>query len=148
MHLLIVGGSDGGIAAAPRARELDPSAEVSVVLADAYPNYSICGLPYYLSGDVPDWHSLAHRTRADLEAAGLRLLLNTVARHLDPAAKQLTVTTPDGHERRLAYDRLVIATGAEPARPPIPGLELPGVHVLHTMADSFALHQAITQRQP
>jgi NADPH-dependent 2,4-dienoyl-CoA reductase/sulfur reductase-like enzyme len=148
MRLVIVGGSDGGIAAALRARELDSSVEVSVVVADAFPNYSICGLPYYLSGDVPDWQSLAHRTRADLEATGMQLYLGTMARHLDPTAKQLTVGNPDEREQQLAYDRLVIATGAEPARPPIPGLELPGVHVLHTMADSFALHQAITQRQP
>jgi NADPH-dependent 2,4-dienoyl-CoA reductase/sulfur reductase-like enzyme len=149
MHLLVVGGSDGGIAAALRARELDPTVEVSVVVADAYPNYSICGLPYYLAGDVPDWRSLAHRTRADLEATGMRLLLDTVARRLEPAGKQLTVTSANGGgERQLAYDQLVIATGAEPIRPPIPGLDLAGVHVLHTMADSFALHQAITARQP
>jgi NADPH-dependent 2,4-dienoyl-CoA reductase/sulfur reductase-like enzyme len=49
-----IGGSDAGISAALRARELDPSAEVSVVLADAYPNFSICAIPYYISGDVPD----------------------------------------------------------------------------------------------
>ena len=143
MHLLIVGGSDAGIAAALRARELAPQAEVSIVVADAYPNYSICGLPYYLAGDVPDWHALAHRTRDDLEASGLRLMVDTVARHLDPAAKRLTVSGPDGLERRLAYDRLIVATGAEPVRPPIPGLHLPGVHLLHTMADAFALQQAI-----
>jgi hypothetical protein len=42
------------------------------VVADAYPNFSICGLPYYLSGDVADWRDLAHRTTTDLEQAGLR----------------------------------------------------------------------------
>jgi NADPH-dependent 2,4-dienoyl-CoA reductase/sulfur reductase-like enzyme len=45
MHLVIVGGSDAGISAALRARELDPSADVTVVVADAYPNFSICGIP-------------------------------------------------------------------------------------------------------
>ena len=54
MRLLVVGGSDAGIAAALRAREIDPSVEVTVALADTYPNYSICGLPYFLAGDVPD----------------------------------------------------------------------------------------------
>ena len=58
--------------AALRARELDPSVEATVVVADAFPNFSICGLPYYLSGDVPDWRDLAHRTTTDLEQAGLR----------------------------------------------------------------------------
>jgi NADPH-dependent 2,4-dienoyl-CoA reductase/sulfur reductase-like enzyme len=53
MRLLIIGGSDAGISAAMRARELDAEAHITVVVADAYPNFSICGLPYYLSGDVP-----------------------------------------------------------------------------------------------
>jgi NADPH-dependent 2,4-dienoyl-CoA reductase/sulfur reductase-like enzyme len=62
LRLLVIGGSDAGISAGLRARELDPSVEVSLLVADAYPNFSICGLPYYLSGDVPDWRDLAHRT--------------------------------------------------------------------------------------
>jgi NADPH-dependent 2,4-dienoyl-CoA reductase/sulfur reductase-like enzyme len=143
MRLLVIGGSDAGIAAALRARELDPSVEVTVVVADAFPNFSICGLPYYLSGDVLDWRNLAHRTTTDLEQAGLQLLLDHTARAIDPADKQVTVTSQHG-QRQLSYDRLVIGTGAVPVRPPIDGLDLPGVHVLHTMADTFALHQALT----
>ncbi len=142
MRLLVIGGSDAGIAAALRARELDPSVEATVVVADAFPNYSICGLPYYLSGDVPDWRNLAHRTTADLEQAGLQLLLDHTAQAIDPGSKQVTVTSQHG-ERQLGYDQLVIGTGAVPVRPPIDGLDLPGVHVLHTMGDTFALHQAL-----
>ena len=51
-HLAIIGGSDAGISAALRARELDPTTDVTVVVADEYPNFSICGIPYYFSGDV------------------------------------------------------------------------------------------------
>jgi NADPH-dependent 2,4-dienoyl-CoA reductase/sulfur reductase-like enzyme len=114
-----------------------------VVVADAFPNFSICGLPYYLSGDVADWRDLAHRTTTDLEQAGIQLLLDHTAQRIDPAGRLVTITAPDGGERQLGYDRLVIGTGAVPVRPPIDGLDLPGVHVLHTMGDTFALHQAL-----
>src|SRR3974390_284478 len=80
MHLVMIGGSDAGISAALRARDLDPAADVTVVAADAYPNFSICGIPYYVSGEVAHWRNLAHRTIADLEAAGMRLRLGPPAR--------------------------------------------------------------------
>ena len=74
MDLVVVGGSDAGISAGLRARELDSTSNVTLVVADSYPNFSICGIPYYVSGDVRDWRDLAHRTRADLDAAGLHVL--------------------------------------------------------------------------
>src|ERR687897_735605 len=94
IRLLVIGGSDAGIAAALRARELDPSVDATVVVADAFPNFSICGLPYYLSGDVSDWRDLAHRTTADLEQAGIGLLLDHTAQAIDPAGKQVAITNP------------------------------------------------------
>src|SRR5438309_4846272 len=115
MHLVMIGGSDAGISAALRARELDPGAEVTVVVADAYPNFSICGIPYYVSGEVPDWRNLAHRTTADLEAAGLTLRLDTTARRIDVPGRKLAVTGPGGSEEVIGYDKLVIGTGAVPA---------------------------------
>lgn len=53
-RILIIGGSDAGISAALRAKEVDPQFEVTVVVADQYPNFSICGPPFYLSGKVRD----------------------------------------------------------------------------------------------
>jgi len=155
MHLVMIGGSDAGISAALRARELDPGAEVSVVVADAYPNFSICGIPYYVSGEVAHWRNLAHRTTADLEAAGMRLRLDTTARRIDVSGRKLLVTTPGGHEELLAYDKLVVGTGAVPARPPITGLAGPdalspgdGVHLLHSMGDTFAVMRTLEEKTP
>ena len=145
-QLLIIGGSDAGISAALRAREIDPSVNVAVVVADAFPNYSICGLPFYVSGEVPDWHSLAHRTREEIEREGIRLLLNHTARAIDSVKKTVEVDDTTGRVQSLSYDRLVIATGAAPIRPPIAGLDLPGVYLLHTMEDSFRIHAHVTER--
>ena len=152
MHLVMIGGSDAGISAALRARELDPGAEVSVVVADAYPNFSICGIPYYVSGEVTHWRNLAHRTTADLEATGMNLRLDTTARRIDVSGRKLLVTGPKGHEELLAYDKLVIGTGAVPVRPPIGGLEAlgpdDGVHLLHSMGDTFAVMRTLEDKVP
>jgi NADPH-dependent 2,4-dienoyl-CoA reductase/sulfur reductase-like enzyme len=155
MHVIMIGGSDAGISAALRARELDPAADVTVVVADAYPNFSICGIPYYVSGEVPRWRDLAHRTIADLEAAGMRLRLDTTARRIDVAARKLLVTTPGGAEELLGYDKLIVGTGAVPVRPPIRGLAGPGalgpddgVHLLHSMEDTFAVMATLEQAAP
>jgi NADPH-dependent 2,4-dienoyl-CoA reductase/sulfur reductase-like enzyme len=68
------------------------------VVADEYPNFSICGIQFLVPGDVRDWRMLAHRSRADLEAAGVRLLLNTTANDVEVDARRLSVADGDGRE--------------------------------------------------
>ena len=155
MQLVAVGGSDAGISAALRARELDPGTDVTVVVADAYPNFSICGIPYYVSGEVTHWKNLAHRTLADLEATGMNLKLNTRATAIDADAHKLAVTGADGTEQLLSYDALVIGTGAVSVRPAIDGLVGPealgsddGVHLLHSMGDTFDLMATLEKTAP
>lgn len=152
MHLVAIGGSDAGISTALRARELNPSVDVTVVVADAYPNFSICGIPYYFSREVQPWQSLAHRTHADLEATGMRLRLNTLATGIDVNGRRLTVREADGTESTIAYDALMVGTGASPATAGIAGLDElgpeDGVHLLHSMGDTFALERYLDTHQP
>ncbi|MCC9053128.1 MULTISPECIES: FAD-dependent oxidoreductase [Microbacterium] len=152
MHLVAIGGSDAGISTALRARELDPSVDVTVVVADAYPNFSICGIPYYFSREVQPWQSLAHRTHADLEATGMNLRLNTLATSINVDGRTLTVRDAAGTESTIAYDELMVGTGASPSTAGIAGLDQlgpdDGVHLLHSMGDTFALERYLDEHQP
>ena len=143
-HLVIVGGSDAGISAALRARELDPWAQVSLIVEDAFPNYSICGLPFYLSGEVPDYHQLAHRTRDEITDAGIDLLLDHTARAVDPREHRMTLVDWAEHTQQISYDRLILATGARSRLPDIEGKDLPGVFLLHSMEDSFQMQHYLS----
>lgn len=154
-HIVAIGGSDAGISAALRICELDPSTEVTVVVADAYPNFSICGIPYYVSGEVTHWTNLAHRTADDLAATGMRVLTDTRATRINVGEHTLDVLDPTGAPTELSYDALIVGTGAVSARPPITGLTGPdalgpkdGVHLLHSMGDTFAVMESLEQRQP
>ena len=144
MRFLIIGGSDAGISAALRARELDRDAIVTVALADDYPNFSICGLPFFLSGETPDWHQLAHRT----EFEGIELLRRHRAISIDPGQNTVELIDTEMQQKSISYDRLLIATGARPLVSQIPGIDLPGVHTLHTMDDSFGVQSQLVESQP
>jgi NADPH-dependent 2,4-dienoyl-CoA reductase/sulfur reductase-like enzyme len=154
-HIVAIGGSDAGISAALRIRELDRSTEVTVVVADAYPNFSICGIPYYVSGEVTHWTNLAHRTADDLAATGMQVLTDTRATGINVDEHTLDVLDPTGAPTELSYDALIVGTGAVSARPPITGLVGPdalgagdGVHLLHSMGDTFAVMDSLQQRDP
>jgi NADPH-dependent 2,4-dienoyl-CoA reductase/sulfur reductase-like enzyme len=141
VRVVIVGGSDAGIEAGLQTAAR--GAGVTLLVADQFPNFSVCGIPYHLSGEVPDWRRLAHRDRAALEAAGLGLCLNTRAVRLDLPARMVHAVIDGTRPAGFGYDRLILATGAQPALPPIDGLNRlgpgDGVHVLHSMGDALAL---------
>lgn len=152
---MALGGSDAGIRAALRAAELDPSREVAVVVADEYPSYSIWGIPYYVSGGVPHWRNLAHRTLGDLTATGMNVRMNTLATKIDALGRRLHVLDGAGVEDLIPHDQLVVGTGAVSARPSIEGLIGPnalrpndGVHLLHSIGDTAALMRSLEGRQP
>ena len=144
LRFVIIGGSDAGISAALRARECDRTAEITVVLEDDFPNYSICGLPFYLSGETPDWRKLAHRT----EFEGITIRKEHRVTSIDREQKVVRGTDGTGQAFTFPYDKLLIGTGASPATPKIDGWERPGVFLLHTMKDSFVVNEFLDVAKP
>ncbi len=144
MRLLIVGGSDAGISAALRAREVDRNAEITVLLADDFPNYSICGLPFYLSGETPDWKALAHRTEFD----GITICRSHKAAHIDVSGKTVSATDRDGKVVTHATRNSSSEQELSPVAPHIDGLDLAGVFPLHTMRESFVIHEFVESAKP
>lgn len=142
-RLFIVGGSDAGISAALRARELAPDWQVTMAVADRYPNFSICGIPFYLGGEIANPQDLAHRKAADIEALGIEMLLDTRVGAIDPTNRRVEIVSGT-----QAYDKLVIGTGATSIRPPIAGLDQPGVFLLRWMDDMFAFERHLEEHSP
>lgn len=147
-RILIIGGSDAGISAGLRAKEIDPASDVTVLVKDEFPNFSICGLPFYIGGEVRDWPDLAHRGKDQLTAAGLQVLVNHEAMRIHPETRCVSVRTASGSLAEFPYDRLIIATGAVSARPPIAGSELPGVFFMRFMDDGFRVSRYLDEKQP
>ena len=118
-----------------------------MVVADGYPNFSICGIPYYVSGEVPDWRT----SRTAPARTSKRPGSNCGSTHSPPKSTRetqlVTLQHADGADELLSYDALIIGTGAVPIRPPIGGLRdlgpEHGVHLLHSMDDTFALTRTL-----
>lgn len=144
MHVLIIGGSDAGISAGLRIQELDSSVEVSIILRDKYPNFSICGLPFLISGETNSADQLAHRSLADLESAGLTIIAETNITSVDAANRCAIAETG----KRFNYDKLILATGAISRLPDIIGRDLPGVFSLRWMGDALRMQSYLEQRKP
>ena len=145
-EMLIIGGSDAGISAALRARELNATIKITMILADEFPNLSICGIPYAVSKEVTQWQNLAHRTVDDLKAYDIDFYMNTWATAID--AEKHTVTALRGDDQMtFTYDKLMVGTGAVPKELPIAG-EGAGIHVLHTMSDFFDIEAQLVQHKP
>lgn len=147
-RIVIIGASDAGISAALNAREQSNTAVIKVLSADEFPNFSICGIPFYIGGEVADWRNLAHRSIGELESFAVDFRLGHRVTEIDSGGKFIIALDPAGKAERFNYDRLIVGTGAVAVRPEIPGCRLPGVFLLRYMGEALAVQKYIVERSP
>ncbi len=134
MEHIIIGAGPAGVIAAETLRKVDPGSRVTLIGDEPEPPYSRMALPYYLIEKIKEEGTYLRKTRTHYEDKGIRLVRDRVTQ-VDPKNKKLKLQN-DG---TISYDRLLIATGSHPIRPPIPGMDLPGVHSCWTLEDGRAI---------
>jgi NADPH-dependent 2,4-dienoyl-CoA reductase/sulfur reductase-like enzyme/rhodanese-related sulfurtransferase len=142
--LLIIGGVAGGASAAARARRHSETTHIIMLERGPDVSFANCGLPYHIGGEIPDRAELAIHTPASLRAAlNLDVRTLTEAVSIDRAKREVQVRhLADGSESAIAYDKLVLAPGASPLRPPLPGMDSPLIHTLRNLQDMDRIKQA------
>jgi len=143
-RILVIGGDAAGMSAASQAlrtaKALGSRPEVVVLERGQWTSYSACGIPYWVGGDVEHADDLVARTPQEHRANGIDLRLGTEATQIDLAARAVHAReNATGVTERLAFDHLVLATGAVPIRPDLPGSQAEGIHGLQTLEDGAAL---------
>ncbi|MCB5165558.1 FAD-dependent oxidoreductase [Streptomyces bambusae] len=141
-RLVVVGGDAAGMSAASQARRLKGPDELEIVAFErsGFTSYSACGIPYWIGGAVPERDDLIARTPEQHRARHIGLRMRTEVVELDLAGQRVRSRDLDtGAEEWTGFDKLVLATGARPLRPPLPGIDAPGVHGVQTLADGQEL---------
>ncbi len=148
-RLVVIGAVAAGGSAAAKAKRTDPELEVVLLDRDADISYGACGLPYFISGLIPKKEALIARSPAEFRKQGIDARTQHEVREIDVANRGVRVSDLIKHaDYVLPYDHLVVATGAEAFRPPVPGLDLAGVFTLRTLSDGVALRDALHGRLP
>ena len=141
MKAVVVGGVAGGMSAAARLRRLDEQADIVVLERDDYVSFANCGLPYHIGGDITERDALLLQTPLSLrESLGLDVRTGHEVLAIDREGKSVSVRDRlTGEEYAEAYDALVLATGATPLRPPLPGIDHPLIRTLRNIPDMDAI---------
>ncbi|KIA61807.1 FAD-dependent oxidoreductase [Nocardia vulneris] len=141
-RLVVIGGDAAGMSAASQARRLRSARELEIVVFERgrFTSFSACGIPYWVGGDVLHRDDLIARTPEQHRSRDIDLRLRTEVVELDLAGRRVRARALDsGDESWTDYDKLVLATGARPIRPPLPGIDAAGVHGVQTLDDGQAL---------
>jgi NADPH-dependent 2,4-dienoyl-CoA reductase/sulfur reductase-like enzyme/rhodanese-related sulfurtransferase len=146
-RILIVGGVAGGASCAARTRRLDEGAEILVFERGSYVSFANCGLPYHVGNVIPEEASLTVTDAAVFkDRFNIEVRLQSEVTAIDPVKSEIEVRNLlRGNVYRERYDALVLAPGAAPIRPPLPGIERPGIFTLRTIPDSRKIRVWIEQ---
>ena len=151
MKIVVVGGVAAGPKAAARARRCDPTAEITLFEQGEFVSYAGCGLPFFISGAIPDIKELLATPVGVVRDAGFFKNVKGFDLHtgkrvtaIERGKKQVQVTdVKTGEVETAPYDRLVLATGARPVRPPIEGIDLGNIFPLQTPKHALEIREAI-----
>ena len=137
IRILIIGGVAGGASAAARARRHSEEAHITLIERGPDVSFANCGLPYHIGGEIPDRGELAIQTPESLRALlNLEVLTLTEAIAIDRGQHEVTIRSlADGSTSVLPYDKLILAPGASPLRPPLPGIDDPRIVTLRNLQD-------------
>ncbi|MBX9393715.1 FAD-dependent oxidoreductase [Streptomyces sp. TRM72054] len=147
-RLVVIGGDAAGMSAASQARRLKGPDELEIVAFERghFTSYSACGIPYWVGGEVSDRDELIARTPEEHRSRRIDLRLRTEVVEIDVDGARVRARDVDsGAESWTSYDKLVIATGARPIRPDMPGVDAPGVHGVQTLDDGQELLDTLTR---
>ena len=150
MKVIIIGGVAGGASCAARLRRLDENAEIIMVERGPYVSYANCGLPYHVGGVIPEESSLLVATAdtfRDQFAIDARTRCEAIA--IAPDRKTVDLKNLEtGEVTTESYDKLVLSPGAPPIRPPLPGIDLPGIFSVRTVPDAREIRQWLEKGTP
>jgi len=148
VKVIIVGGVAGGASCAARLRRLDENAEILMVERGPYVSYANCGLPYHVGGIIEKESSLLVATET-LFREHFAIQVRTRCEVIGISKEKKTVRLKNvetGEESTERYDRLVLSPGAAPVRPPLPGIELPGIFPVRTVPDAREMREWIEEK--
>jgi NADPH-dependent 2,4-dienoyl-CoA reductase/sulfur reductase-like enzyme/rhodanese-related sulfurtransferase len=149
-RILIVGGVAGGASAAARLRRLDEQLEIILFERGQYISFANCGLPYYIGQIIKNRDDLLVQTPKRFKARfNVDVRINCEVMDIDRKRKELNVKDlSSGAICAEKYDKLILSPGAEPARPPIPGINSPRIFTLRNIPDADAINKFIEEQKP
>ena len=149
MKVVIVGGVAGGASAAARLRRLDEQAQITIYERSGYISYANCGLPYYIGGTIQKQAELTLQTPASFKKRfNIEVKVGHEVQAIDRAKKQVTVCDlASGQVFQADYDKLILAPGAQPVRPPLPGVDSSRLYTLRTVEDTLRIREIAASGQ-